>query len=101
MRRGPLRTSCRRKAAHRSDPSIKSRLGRLDLDDIDLVAELGRNDFVELPVTAAHGWSAGQVPLHHPDPFDRLLVERARSDQWLLVTDDEQLFADDVTILGR
>ena len=71
------------------------------MDDIDLVEELSRNGFSELPVTASHGWYAGQLPPHHRDPFDRLLVAQAQSEQLLLVTDDQLLFAYEVTILGH
>lgn len=82
------------------EASIKSALGRLDLDGIDLVDEVGRNGFVELGVSAAHGWSAGRLPPHHGDPFDRLLVAQAHHEQLLLVTDDEMLAHYDVPILG-
>ncbi len=83
------------------EASIKSALGRLDLDGIDLVAELGRNGFVELGVSASHGWSAGRLPAHHRDPFDRVLVAQARHEQLLLVTEDEALAQYDVLILGQ
>lgn len=82
------------------EASIKSALGRLDLDDIDLIAEVDRNGFVELGVSAAHGWTAGQLPPHHRDPFDRILVAQARHEQLLLVSDDEVLARYDVPMLG-
>ncbi len=83
------------------EASIKSALGRLDLDGIDLVVEVGRNGFVELEMSAAHAWSAGRLPPHHRDPFDRMLVAQAHHEQLLLVTDDEMLAKYDVAILGR
>lgn len=83
------------------EASIKSALGRLDTDGIDLAVEVGRNGFVEFGVSAAHGWSAGRLPPHHRDPFDRMLVAQARHEQLLLVTDDELLARYDVPILGR
>ncbi len=33
---------------------------------------------VELPVTTAHAIEAAQLPQHHRDPWDRLLVAQAR-----------------------
>lgn len=83
------------------EASIKSSLGRLALDGMDLVSEVGLNGFVDLDVSGAHGWSAGQLPAHHRDPFDRLLVAQARHEQLLLVTADEVLARYDVAILGR
>jgi PIN domain nuclease of toxin-antitoxin system len=83
------------------EASIKSALGRLDLDGIDLVAEIAANGFSELPVSGAHGWSAGDLPAHHRDPFDRVLVAQARHEQLLLVTTDEVLGHYDVAVLAR
>jgi len=53
---------------------IKRRLGRLDVGGADLVAEIGENGFLELPVTGAHARDAAALPRHHADPFDRMLV---------------------------
>ena len=33
--------------------------------------------FRELPVTHAHAIAAGRLPVHHRDPFDRMLVAQA------------------------
>lgn len=83
------------------EASIKSSLGRLDLQGIDLLAEVAANGFTELAVSGTHGWSAGRLPPHHRDPFDRLLVAQARQEQLILVTDDEVLARYDVPLLGR
>lgn len=83
------------------EASIKSSLGRLDLDGIDLIAEVAANGFFELAVSGAHGWSAGRLPLLHRDPFDRVLVAQAQHEQLILVTDDEVLAGYDVATLGR
>lgn len=83
------------------EASIKSALGRLDLDGIDLAAEVSANDFSELAVSGAHAWSAGQLPPHHRDPFDRMLIAQARREQLVLVTDDQVFARYDVAVLGR
>lgn len=83
------------------EASIKSSLGRLDLDGVDLVAEVAANGFSELGVSGAHGWLAGRLPRHHRDPFDRLLVAQAGHEQLILVTEDEVLARYDVAIFGR
>lgn len=82
------------------EASIKSAAGRLQLDGIDLVAEIALNGFAELQASAAHAWEAGRLPAHHRDPFDRMLIAQARREQLLLVTQDEQLGSYDVAILG-
>lgn len=73
------------------ESAIKQHLGRLDLHGADLVAEIGANGFVELPVTARHGQRAGALPMHHRDPFDRLLVAQAEIHSLVLVTRDRVL----------
>jgi len=71
--------------------AIKQRLGRLDLHGANLVAEIEANGFVELPVPARHGQRAGTLPMHHRDPFDRLLVAQAEIHGLVLVTRDRVL----------
>ncbi len=76
--------------------SIKYALGRLEIEEADLVAEITANGFVELPVAAAHAWHAGQLPQHHDDPFDRLLIAQALREQLHLVTADTAIADYDV-----
>jgi len=47
--------------------------------------------FVELPVHAAVAASVATLPLHHRDPFDRLLVAQALAEPAALFTADAQL----------
>ena len=56
-----------------------------------LSAYLRRRGFTELPISAAHAEAAGALPLHHRDPFDRLLIAQARLEALELVT-NETLF---------
>ena len=57
--------------------SIKASLGRLELDSVNLGRELERNNFLELPILWRHAESAGSLPRHHDDPFDRMLIAQA------------------------
>lgn len=86
-------------AASLWEASIKAAAGRLALRGVDLVAHVRDAGFVELPVTGEHGWVAGQLPIHHRDPFDRLLVAQARAERLLLATADSALGAYDVPLL--
>lgn len=45
----------------------------------------------ELPVSIRHAESAAQLPGHHRDPFDRLLVAQAKLEGLILVTADRKL----------
>jgi PIN domain nuclease of toxin-antitoxin system len=41
-----------------------------------------------LDVTHLHSLSAGELPPHHRDPFDRMLIAQARSESFVLLTSD-------------
>ena len=53
-----------------------------------------------LPVTQLHALRAGSLPKHHDDPFDRLLIAQAQSENIPIVTLDRAFHAYDVTIQG-
>lgn len=70
---------------------IKARLGKIEADPDQLVAAIENSGFVELPVRAVHAAAAARLPLHHNDPFDRLLVAQAVSEPLRLLTADAAL----------
>jgi PIN domain nuclease of toxin-antitoxin system len=55
---------------------------------VDLVAELAKVGFAQLPLTWQHAHAAGSLPLHHRDPWDRLLVAQAQLEGLMIVTRD-------------
>jgi PIN domain nuclease of toxin-antitoxin system len=61
--------------------AIKVNLGKFDA--LSLATELPRyteeEGFEELPISMEQAVRAGLLPLHHRDPFDRLLVAQAQS----------------------
>jgi PIN domain nuclease of toxin-antitoxin system len=73
--------------------SIKAELGKIDVAPALLVDELEAGGFLELPVTARHAAQVADLPPLHGDPFDRLLIAQAQSEQLLLLTVDEALGA--------
>jgi len=52
-----------------------------------------------LGVTPAHGLALADLPLHHRDPFDRLLIAQARAEGLTIVTSDRAFAAYDVRTL--
>jgi len=60
--------------------AIKVRIGKMKprsiLEGLDRV--LDRESFSELPITLDMAVRAGLLPLHHRDPFDRLLVAQGQ-----------------------
>jgi len=83
------------------EAEIKAALGRLDLDveGVDLVAEVTTNGFEELAVTGRYTRTAALLPKHHHDPFDRMLIAQAQIDDLRLVTADRTLQRYDVPLL--
>lgn len=66
---------------------IKRSTGKLILtDSIRVLAQ--RFGFFELRITMEHGERAASLPLHHKDPFDRILVAQAIVEGLTLVTAD-------------
>jgi PIN domain nuclease of toxin-antitoxin system len=80
--------------------AIKATLGKLDLGGADLAAEIPVNGFEELPISARHALTAGALPRHHDDPFDRMLVAQARLEELVLVTRDPAFAAYGVSTLS-
>ena len=77
---------------------IKSALGKLDIPS-DLEAALTANRFQPLPITIPHALAVADLPHHHNDPFDRLLIAQAKVEGLTLVTRDEQIKKYDVSIM--
>ena len=66
---------------------IKTALGRLR--PLRSVAEaIEESGFEELPVRLRHTSALTALPLHHRDPFDRMLVAQAKVDGLTLVSRD-------------
>lgn len=73
--------------------AIKHRLGRGDMpvSGADAAALFREAGYLELPVTAIHAAATENLPAHHADPFDRLLVAQAIEEPLRLLTHDRQL----------
>jgi PIN domain nuclease of toxin-antitoxin system len=70
---------------------IKRQLGKLQLHLplADMIASQQQtNQIVVLPVTLAHVLALESLPVHHKDPFDRLLIAQAREEDAVLVSSD-------------
>ncbi len=73
--------------------SIKCALGKLELEEplADLIpSELIRNHIEILPIQNDHAILAGQLPMHHKDPFDRMLIAQARLESIGIITNDSK-----------
>ena len=89
-------------AASSWEIAIKSKLGRLDLPDDprtyvpDSMRAIGVDP---LSVEHSHALAVCDLPPHHRDPFDRLLVAQGRAVRLRIVTADPQIALYDVETL--
>jgi PIN domain nuclease of toxin-antitoxin system len=79
--------------------AIKRTLGKLWAPD-DLEDQMRANGLTELGISVADGLLAGALPLHHADPFDRMLVAQAQRRGLTIVTRDEAIRLYGVPVLG-
>jgi PIN domain nuclease of toxin-antitoxin system len=77
---------------------LKRVAGRLSApaELLDAIRQTGMDT---LPVTASDAVTAAGLPMHHSDPFDRMLVAQAQRLDALIVSRDRALHAYDVGVL--
>lgn len=78
--------------------TVKRSLGKLRAPT-DVVGAIDRAGFEHLPLSLQHAEAVAELPPHHRDPFDRMLVAQARCDQLTLMTHDAAVQRYDVQLL--
>lgn len=89
-------------AVSTTELAVKLAVGKLTLAHSldELVSGLFHDDgFVGLPFSHEHALELARLPLHHRDPFDRMLVAQARIEGVPLVSADRALERYDVAVL--
>jgi PIN domain nuclease of toxin-antitoxin system len=70
---------------------VKKANGKLAFPDVaDWPTLLARAFYQTLPIETAHGVAAARLPLHHRDPWDRLLIAQAMIEGLTIVTRDRE-----------
>lgn len=64
----------------------------------DLLDRLDALGLSTLPISAADGLTAGSLPLHHRDPFDRMLVAQCMEHDLTLMTVDRVMREYDIRV---
>ena len=66
---------------------IKQALGKLAIAPTfyDVVKKEG---FAMLSITSDHAYAVGDLPMHHRDPFDRMIIAQAKLEGLTVVTHD-------------
>jgi PIN domain nuclease of toxin-antitoxin system len=73
--------------------AIKAKLGKLKADPDEVLRAIEENGILELSISNRHALAGGKLPLHHRDPFDRILIAQAILEQMRFLTSDSELRA--------
>lgn len=68
---------------------IKNAIGKLAID-ADLIEATKDSGFEFLDFTAHDAITLGNIPAHHKDPFDRMLIAQAITNKCRLMSDDRK-----------
>jgi PIN domain nuclease of toxin-antitoxin system len=70
--------------------AIKVNIGKLDFkgDIIEFFAFVERNDFTILPILFQNLIVLSNLPFHHKDPFDRIIITQAITENLIIGSDD-------------
>ncbi len=74
--------------------AIKYANGKLPLPDeleVFIMSELSSNRISSLSITDEHSFMAGKLPIHHRDPFDRMLIAQSNFENMPLITSDQTM----------
>ena len=74
--------------------AIKVSIGKLLLSEQwskIIQREIKRNFITFLPITTEHCNRLAELPFHHRDPFDRIMIVQAQVEQLVLLSADNQL----------
>lgn len=75
---------------------VKSAIGKLSAPT-DVQQHVLQSGVSILALEAEHGLAVATLPMHHRDPFDRLLIAQARCEHLTIVTSDRRIAAYDVS----
>jgi len=78
--------------------AIKASLGKITSTRSVAIAT-SESGFTELPVLFAHAEKVRELPAHHRDPFDRLMIAQALVEGLVIVSRDRAFGAYDVPII--
>ena len=71
--------------------TIKARLGKLHLPSPPaqcIPTFMARQGLRSLPITHIHAVKVYDLPAHHRDPFDRLIIAQAMAEEMVVLTSD-------------
>ena len=90
-------------AASTWEIAIKTAIGKLLLPEANpakyVMRRLDEMGLRAIPISPEHALAVATLPLHHADPFDRMLIAQARAGSMFIVTSDPMFKKYDVQLL--
>ena len=77
---------------------IKQALGKLEIPS-NFCRVIKDQGFELLSITADHAYAAGDLPMHHRDPFDRMIIAQAKLEGLKVITHDNIFKKYDIPVL--
>jgi PIN domain nuclease of toxin-antitoxin system len=68
--------------------AVKSKIGKLTMSEEDTAEALRELQITVLPLESRHAFGLFTLPLHHRDPFDRMIIATALAEKLPVVTGD-------------
>ena len=68
--------------------AVKVRVGKLQADIAEIINAVQREGFTVLDIGVAHLVTLAELPMHHRDPFDHLLIAQAMTEDATFMSED-------------
>ncbi len=68
---------------------IKSSIGKLNID-FNVIEMIEKSGFEQLDFTADDALGLKEMPFHHKDPFDRMLIAQAQANNYYIMSEDSK-----------
>ena len=83
--------------------TIKISIGKLKLNFRleEMFEQISNNGFTLLPILPKHLFQLSNLPMHHNDPFDRLIIAQSKSENMPVVTSDDKFSEYSITRIWK
>ena len=83
--------------------TIKISIGKLKLNFRleEMFEQISNNGFTLLPILPKHLIQLSTLPMYHNDPFDRLIIAQAKSENMPVVTSDDKFSEYSITRIWK
>lgn len=68
---------------------VKIRVGKLDADVSEIMRDVDAQGFKILDISPEHFLTLQELPIHHRDPFDHLLIAQSMTEKFVFMSCDQ------------